>query len=129
MLALILGFAMADGRIRAVVMNGSRVNPNVTRDPFQDCDIVNFVTDVEPFRKTEYVVPRFGEAIVVEHPLIGPWSPADAGGSYHNYNMQLFDGTCRDDAGMGDRDTDGMGAIDRGQSQESGEQFASRCVE
>ena len=50
MLALILGFAQADDRIRVVVMNGSRVNPNVEKDIFQDYDIRYFVTEVEPFR-------------------------------------------------------------------------------
>ena len=34
MLALIVGFADADDRVRAVLMNGSRVNPNVVKDPF-----------------------------------------------------------------------------------------------
>ena len=70
-LALILGFAEADDRIRVVVMNGSRVNPSARRDPFQDFDIATFVTDVEPFRDEVYVVPRFGEAIVVEQLLDG----------------------------------------------------------
>lgn len=60
-MALILGLAEADDRIRVVVMNGSRVNPNVARDPFQDYDIATFVTDVEPFRNEGYVVPYFGE--------------------------------------------------------------------
>ena len=92
MLKLIIGFAEADDRIRAVLMNGSRANPKVTRDPFQDYDIVNLVTGVEPFRNEAHVVPHFGEAIVVEQPLIGPWPPSDADGSYHNYNMQLADG-------------------------------------
>lgn len=92
MLSLILGFAEDDERIRAVVMNGSRVNPNVVPDPFQDYDIASFVTDVAPFRNAGYVLPRFGEAIVVEQPLIGPWPPDDADGSYHNYNIQLTDG-------------------------------------
>jgi aminoglycoside 6-adenylyltransferase len=92
MLSLILGFAEAEKRIRAVVMNGSRVNPNVARDPFQDYDVATFVTDVEPFRNGNYVLTRFGDAIVVEQPLIGPWPPDDADGSYHNYNIQLTDG-------------------------------------
>ena len=91
-MALILGLAEADDRIRVVVMNGSRVNPNVARDPFQDYDIATFVTDVEPFRNEGYVVPHFGEVMVVEQPLYGPWPPADADGSYHNYNIQLLDG-------------------------------------
>ncbi|MDP7144549.1 MAG: aminoglycoside 6-adenylyltransferase [Pseudomonadales bacterium] len=92
MLALIIGFANVDDRVRTVLMNGSRANPNVVKDPFQDYDVANFVTDVEPFRDEAYVLPHFGEAIVVEQPLIGPWPPADADGSYHNYNMQLVDG-------------------------------------
>lgn len=91
-MALILGFAEADDRIRVVLMNGSRVNPNVTPDPFQDYDIATFVTEVEPFRNEGYVVPHFGDVLVVEQPLLGPWPPADADGSYHNYNIQLLDG-------------------------------------
>lgn len=39
-LDLILNTAQADERIRAVVMNGSRVNPNAPRDPFQDYDVI-----------------------------------------------------------------------------------------
>lgn len=92
MLSLILGFAGDDDRIRVVVMNGSRVNPAISPDPFQDYDIANFVTDVEPFRNSEYVIPHFGPVIVVEQPLIGPWSPDDPAGPYHNYNMQFVDG-------------------------------------
>ena len=92
MLELILGFAKDDERIRAVVMEGSRVNPNITKDPFQDYDIVMFVTEVGPFRHAADVVPHFGEVIVVEEPLAGPWRPADTDGSYHNFNMQLLDG-------------------------------------
>ena len=91
-LKVIIGFAESDHRIRAVLMNGSRVNPNAPQDPFQDYDIDILVTEVEPFRNESFVVPRFGDAIVVEQPLIGPWPPADADGPYHNYNMQLVDG-------------------------------------
>jgi aminoglycoside 6-adenylyltransferase len=92
MLALIIDFANADDRVRAVLINGSRVNPKLGKDPFQDYDIANLVTQVEPFRDEGYVLPHFGEAIVVEQPLIGPWPPAGGGDSYYNYNMQLADG-------------------------------------
>lgn len=37
---LILGVAERDERIRAVYINGSRTNPNVPKDMFQDYDIV-----------------------------------------------------------------------------------------
>ena len=89
MMALIVGFAEADDRIRAVVMNGSRVNANATRDLFRDYDIACFVTDVEVFRDEHRVLPHFGEALVVEQPEAGPW-PVGNGG--YNYNMQLADG-------------------------------------
>ena len=49
MLDLILDTARADERIRAVILNGSRANPNAPRDPFQDFDIVYLVTDTQPF--------------------------------------------------------------------------------
>ncbi|MGB4660040.1 MAG: aminoglycoside 6-adenylyltransferase [Mobilitalea sp.] len=39
MLDLISNIAQEDERIRAVIMNGSRTNPNVIRDIFQDYDI------------------------------------------------------------------------------------------
>ena len=40
MLELIVNTARHDDRIRAVIMNGSRANPNAPRDFFQDFDIV-----------------------------------------------------------------------------------------
>ena len=41
---LILGIAKTDERIRAVYMNGSRANPNVNKDRYQDYDIVSVTT-------------------------------------------------------------------------------------
>ncbi|MFN3333480.1 MAG: aminoglycoside 6-adenylyltransferase, partial [Caldilinea sp.] len=49
MLDLILSVAEADEHIRAVIMNGSRTDPNAPRDIFQDYDIVYVVTDVAAF--------------------------------------------------------------------------------
>ena len=37
---LILGYAKAHDDIRAVILNGSRANPNRKPDPFNDFDIV-----------------------------------------------------------------------------------------
>ena len=42
-LDLIVNTARDDERIRAVIMNGSRVNPNAPRDVFQDFDVVYLV--------------------------------------------------------------------------------------
>jgi len=68
MLDLILETARADERIRAVIMNGSRANPNAPRDRFQDFDIVYIVTDVEPFRHNLEWIKRFGELMILQMP-------------------------------------------------------------
>ena len=49
MFDLILRTAREDDRIRAVIMNGSRANPNAPRDRFQDYDIVYLVTQMAPY--------------------------------------------------------------------------------
>ena len=51
MFSLILGVANKDNRIRAVYMNGSRANPKIKRDIFQDYDIVYVVKETESFLK------------------------------------------------------------------------------
>ena len=40
MFDLIISTAQSDDRIRAVYLNGSRTNPNVPKDIFQDYDVV-----------------------------------------------------------------------------------------
>jgi len=92
MMDLIRNYSEADDRIRLVIINGSRANPNIKKDIFQDYDIACYVTDVKPYLKEDDVVPYFGETIIYEQPNIGPWPPSDADGSYHNYNMQFVDG-------------------------------------
>lgn len=91
MLALILGFAQADNRVRVVVMNGSRVNPNIERDIFQDYDIRYYVTEIEPFRIEEHVAPYFGEPIIVEKVEDQIYRPGSGDGRY-TYNVQYEDG-------------------------------------
>jgi len=53
MFDLVLGVANRDSRIRAVYMNGSRANPNVKKDIFQDYDIVYVVTETESIIRDE----------------------------------------------------------------------------
>jgi len=88
---LIIGFAQNDDRIRAVLVNGSRVNPNATKDIFQDYDIVNLVTDVEPFKDESHILSHFGETIIIQKPEDNIYPPPVGDGRY-NYNMQLVDG-------------------------------------
>lgn len=92
MYSIIHRFIEKNDRIRVVILNGSRANKDIQKDMFQDYDIACFVTDVEPFKTADSIVPFFGKMTVVEQPNIGPWPPFDADGSYHNYNMQCVDG-------------------------------------
>ncbi len=90
MLDLILDTARADDRIRAVIMNGSRTDPDAPRDPFQDFDIVYVVTDVAPFANNRPWIERFGPQMIVQLPdAMG--DPAPEEGSFA-YLMQFADG-------------------------------------
>ena len=68
MMDLIMDTAWEDERIRAVILNGSRANPNVQRDIFQDYDIVYVVTEMEPFVHNLEWIRRFGELMVLQLP-------------------------------------------------------------
>jgi len=63
-----LKVAEKDDRIRAVYMNGSRANPRVKKDIFQDYDIVYVVTETDSFIKNEGWIGVFGEPIIFQEP-------------------------------------------------------------
>lgn len=62
----ILNFAQNDVNIRAVVMNGSRVNPNISHDIFCDYDIVCFVQDLEKYVNDKSWILTFGELVIMQ---------------------------------------------------------------
>jgi len=68
MMNLIIGTAEKDERIRAVYMNGSRTNPNVKKDIFQDYDIVFVVTETMSFINDKNWINLFGETAIVQEP-------------------------------------------------------------
>lgn len=68
MMALILQVAREDDRIRAVFMNGSRANPKVQKDPYQDYDIVYVVTETGSFLNDRTWLKVFGEPLIVQEP-------------------------------------------------------------
>lgn len=68
MMELILNTAMEDPRIRAVYMGGSRTNPYVKRDIYQDYDIVYVVTETDSFLKDKNWILRFGDLAIVQEP-------------------------------------------------------------
>ncbi|WP_078579357.1 aminoglycoside 6-adenylyltransferase [Salipaludibacillus agaradhaerens] len=68
MFELIISVAKNDERIRAVYMNGSRTNPNVPKDIFQDYDIVYVVTDTSSFIKDEHWIEIYGDVLMKQEP-------------------------------------------------------------
>lgn len=91
MLDLIINTAKEDERIRAVIMNGSRVNPNVKKDCFQDYDIIYVVKDIQSFTCNHSWINRFGEIMIVQMPEEMSLVPADEDGKFP-YLMQFMDG-------------------------------------
>jgi len=91
MLDLILNTAKNDKRVRAVVMNGSRVNPNAPKDFFQDYDVVYIVTEKESFWADPGWIKVFGELIILQLPdeMSDP-PPGDR--DFYGYLMQFTDG-------------------------------------
>jgi aminoglycoside 6-adenylyltransferase len=65
---LIIEFALKDGRIRAVLLNGSRANPNIKPDKFQDFDIVYMVRNFESFISDHNWTNVFGEKLIWQLP-------------------------------------------------------------
>lgn len=91
---LILGIAEKDERIRAVILNGSRTNPNVKKDIFQDFDIVYLVTETGSFIEDKNWPDIFGEELIFQFPDENDtvWDmPMDFSTSY-GYLMQFTDG-------------------------------------
>lgn len=66
---LILDVAKADERIRAVLLVGSRANPAVPKDIYQDYDITYFVENITPFyNNPDWVEEHFGKPLVMQMP-------------------------------------------------------------
>lgn len=91
MLDLIVDVARNDDRIRAVIMNGSRADPNAPRDIFQDFDIVYVVADVASFQEDPQWIERFGELMIMQMPEAMQDPPPENDGSFA-YLMQFTDG-------------------------------------
>lgn len=93
MMAVILGYARRDSRVRAVYMNGSRINPNVKPDIFQDFDIVYIVTEIEPFIRDKAWLKTFGEMLIMQLPdEIDRVLGKETSNNHYAFLMQLSDG-------------------------------------
>ena len=91
MLELILNNAKSDDRIRAVMMNGSRVNPKAQRDIFQDFDIIYFVNDLDSFTNDHTWIEIFGEIMILQMPE-DMEAPPPMNDGHFAYLMQFTDG-------------------------------------
>lgn len=75
----------------AVILNGSRANPNVKKDIFQDYDIVYIVKDIDSFTRDHSWVDMFGERIMMQLPEEKVLPSAEGLGRFP-YLMQFLDG-------------------------------------
>lgn len=65
---LITDTAKSDDRIRTVLLNGSRANPNIQPDKFQDFDIVFIVSNFDSFISDHSWTDFFGEKLICQFP-------------------------------------------------------------
>lgn len=92
MMKLILTKATQSENIRLVEINGSRVNSQAKKDPFQDYDIVYYVEDMQSFTKDHSWVDCFGERILMQMPDQMVIPPADKTRQSFSYLMLFTDG-------------------------------------
>ena len=94
MMDLILSVAKSDNHIQAVLMNGSRTNPSVQKDVYQDYDIAYMVSDVAPFwNNISWIENKFGKPSIMQLPelMTHPLLPPDNDGHF-TYLMLFPDG-------------------------------------
>lgn len=68
MLDTILNYVRQCDNIRAAYLNGSRANPNVSPDEFQDYDIVFVVRSTAPFLQNRAWLDQFGTVAICQEP-------------------------------------------------------------
>ncbi len=92
MLNLILNIAKEDANIRAVLMSGSRANPDCPKDRYQDFDVVYFAKEVAPYwDNMTWIEEKFGKPAIVQRPESMQLVPPDNNGNYV-YLMVFPDG-------------------------------------
>ena len=90
MMDLILNVAKADERIRSVLLVGSRANPAVPEDIYQDYDITYFVRDITPFyNNPAWVEECYGKPLIMQMPEVMRYPEGDG---HFTYMMIYPDG-------------------------------------
>lgn len=65
---LIRGWAEGDDRVRALILNGSRANPDARADIFQDYDVAAVVSALAGFLEDRRWIEQFGPRIIMQTP-------------------------------------------------------------
>lgn len=86
-LSQLLEFAGREERVRAVLLNGSRVNPNAPKDLFCDYDVIFSVTEPEYYLKNRDWIGQFGDLVIMQQN-----DSTVAGKNAYIFLMQFQDG-------------------------------------
>jgi len=65
---IILEIAEKESKIRAILLNGSRANPKIVPDKFQDFDVVYIVNEIESFLSDHNWIKIFGDILIMQLP-------------------------------------------------------------
>lgn len=91
MFELLISTARDDERILAAYLEGSRTVPQVSKDIFQDYDLVYVVTETRPFIEEKEWINRFGKRLYMQYPDEGIWDNGNHENCY-GWLMQFADG-------------------------------------
>lgn len=86
---IILNYAKNNEHIRAVILNGSRANPNAPKDKYQDYDIIYVVNKLEKFKSDYSWLNIFGKRLIMQIPEAMRYP---SGEGYFNWQMLFTDG-------------------------------------
>ena len=94
MFDIILNTAKENDHIRAVYMNGSRANPNITKDKYQDFDIVYVVDDSAPPFNDKQWITMFGNIAVLQEPDLNDcaWGTQHDFSRSYGWHLLFYDG-------------------------------------
>ncbi|MFA9560288.1 aminoglycoside 6-adenylyltransferase [Evansella sp. AB-rgal1] len=90
MMDIIRNIAKEDKRIRAVYMNGSRTNPNVPKDIFQDYDIVYVVSETASFIDDKTWLDTFGQLLMIQEPDKNDLAIEAKGDNFQSYGFLML---------------------------------------
>jgi len=85
----IVNFVTNDKRVRAVLLNGSRADPNARKDRFQDFDITCIVTQIKSFTNDHSWIDIFGDRLMLQMPK--EMTIGDKGNDHSFEYLMLFE--------------------------------------